>query len=323
VGPFGLLDRKVGQCQFWSRFPRAVGQKWSTSLCWYVVATDNHGASSTSSIWDFWTLGPQADFTAFPTFGEAPLSVQFTNQSTGSYSTCIWDFGDGNTSDSCADQLHVYSQSGIYTVTMTISWLGGSDFMTRADYISVTEKEDFYLYLPVILNAPTRSSGEPNDLCATAFSINTDATYQFLAEDRVDWYQFDLTADSHLTVQLTEFVPLAGQIALYRGDNCTSRVYLGNDGRIGTSKQIDAGIQPAGHYYIFVGNDGVLNTVDQYKLHVIGNDSSSYYFDDFNDPGSSWVIRRTNSTSSVVEYSTRYNQKLWIGEEKEVAYPRR
>ena len=38
-----------------------------------------------------------ADFSGTPTSGTAPLTVQFTDTSSGSWSTWTWDFGDGST----------------------------------------------------------------------------------------------------------------------------------------------------------------------------------------------------------------------------------
>src|SRR5262245_25548342 len=42
---------------------------------------------------------PVANFAANPTSGAAPLTVAFTNQSTGTINTFAWNFGDGGTSN--------------------------------------------------------------------------------------------------------------------------------------------------------------------------------------------------------------------------------
>ncbi|MDD1713608.1 MAG: PKD domain-containing protein, partial [Methanoregulaceae archaeon] len=88
----------------------------------------------------------QADFTGLPTSGLAPLEVTFTNQSTGDYATCAWAFGDGDSSADCTDPSYTYTSAGTYTVTLTVSMLGGSallpggtDTITRTRYITVTE----------------------------------------------------------------------------------------------------------------------------------------------------------------------------------------
>jgi PKD repeat protein len=81
----------------------------------------------------------QAAFSAAPTEGIAPLTVDFGNLSSGDYDTCRWQFGDGGESTDCAMPSHEYASSGTYTVTLTVSGLGGSDTVTRSDLITVYE----------------------------------------------------------------------------------------------------------------------------------------------------------------------------------------
>lgn len=78
----------------------------------------------------------QADFTAIPVDGLAPLEVVFTNASTGDISTYEWGFGDGTTS---AEQnpTHTYTTEGIYTVSLTVDGLGGSSTVTKTEYVTV------------------------------------------------------------------------------------------------------------------------------------------------------------------------------------------
>ena len=54
----------------------------------------------------------RADFSASPVTGTTPLTVAFTNRSTGAYDTCTWDFGDGNTSKECDDPIYAYQNGG-------------------------------------------------------------------------------------------------------------------------------------------------------------------------------------------------------------------
>ncbi|GMU24258.1 MAG: hypothetical protein AMXMBFR13_43330 [Phycisphaerae bacterium] len=84
-----------------------------------------------------YTMGtPAADFTAAHTVGMAPLTVQFTDESTGPGSSWSWNFGDGGTSK-MRHPVHAYTQPGTYSVTLTVTGLGRSDTMTRTDYITV------------------------------------------------------------------------------------------------------------------------------------------------------------------------------------------
>jgi PKD repeat protein len=79
---------------------------------------------------------PVAAFSAFPTSGNAPLNVTFTDSSTGSPTTWKWTFGDG-TSSTLKNPTHKYSKSGTYTVTFTVSNSAGSNTVTKAGYIKV------------------------------------------------------------------------------------------------------------------------------------------------------------------------------------------
>ncbi|WP_281085414.1 PKD domain-containing protein, partial [Methanosarcina acetivorans] len=82
---------------------------------------------------------PVAAFTASPTSGDAPLAVNFTDTSTGSPTSWFWDFGDGDdTNSTVQNPFHVYTSSGIYNVTLTVTNDEGSDTETKTGYITVT-----------------------------------------------------------------------------------------------------------------------------------------------------------------------------------------
>jgi PKD repeat protein len=77
-----------------------------------------------------------ANFVASPTIGVAPLTVAFTNTSTGIYATSLWTFGDDITS-TLEGPSHAYMAPGVYTVTLTVSGLNETDTLTRTNYITV------------------------------------------------------------------------------------------------------------------------------------------------------------------------------------------
>jgi PKD repeat protein len=79
---------------------------------------------------------PVAHFSASPTSGAAPLTVNFTDQSTGQITSWSWDFGDGSISTE-QNPSHTYTDDGSYTVSLTVTGPGGSDTETKADYIKV------------------------------------------------------------------------------------------------------------------------------------------------------------------------------------------
>jgi len=80
---------------------------------------------------------PIANFTADITSGEAPLTVNFTDQSTNNPTTWQWDFGDGGSS---AEQnpSHTYSTDGTYTVSLIVTNAYGSDNKTNIGFIYVS-----------------------------------------------------------------------------------------------------------------------------------------------------------------------------------------
>ena len=80
--------------------------------------------------------GPTASFSAAPTSGVAPLTVQFTDTSTGSPTAWAWDFGDGGNS-TAQNPSHAYTAAGTYTVQSTVTNSAGSDTLTRTGLISV------------------------------------------------------------------------------------------------------------------------------------------------------------------------------------------
>ncbi len=83
------------------------------------------------------TPAPVAAFTGSPTSGCAPLTVTFTDQSTGDITSWSWTFGDGGSSTS-QNPSHQYTSAGNYTVTLTVTGPGGSDGETKTNYITVS-----------------------------------------------------------------------------------------------------------------------------------------------------------------------------------------
>lgn len=93
--------------------------------------------------------GIQADFTASPRSGTAPLTVQFTDLSTGGPTLWYWDFGDGiipadvscSSETDChniANPIHTYRSDGTFTVTLTASnQFGASDTKVKSGFITV------------------------------------------------------------------------------------------------------------------------------------------------------------------------------------------
>jgi len=82
------------------------------------------------------TTAPVAQFKASTTSGNAPLTVFFTDQSTGNPTLHAWRFGDGTTS-SVQNPTHKYKTAGTYNVTEVVSNSAGRDTLVKTGYITV------------------------------------------------------------------------------------------------------------------------------------------------------------------------------------------
>ncbi|MBK8816451.1 MAG: PKD domain-containing protein [Methylococcaceae bacterium] len=80
---------------------------------------------------------PVANFSATPKTGNAPLSVGFSDTSTGTINTRLWNFGDGTTSAS-ANPNHIYNTAGLYNISLTVTGPNGTNTKTSAGFINVT-----------------------------------------------------------------------------------------------------------------------------------------------------------------------------------------
>jgi PKD repeat protein len=81
--------------------------------------------------------GVAANFSGTPTSGFVPLTVHFTNSSTGAITSQLWGFGDGSTS-TAVNPSHAFTNTGSFTVSLTVFAAAGSNTLTRAGYIAVT-----------------------------------------------------------------------------------------------------------------------------------------------------------------------------------------
>lgn len=94
-------------------------------------------------------IEPQAEFTSNVTSGTAPLTVLFTDTSTGGVPTSWhWDTGDGICSKHAMNATHTFTNPGVYDVTLTVANEAGNSTVTKPNYITVTPPEppvaDFY-----------------------------------------------------------------------------------------------------------------------------------------------------------------------------------
>ncbi len=110
-----------------------------------TVTNDVSSHSTLQTIKVILPLAPVANFTCDCTTGNVPLTVQFTDTSTGYPTAWDWNFGDigdGNTSKE-NNPKHTYSVAGNYTVTLKVSNENGMDSKTAVICVLQVPEADF------------------------------------------------------------------------------------------------------------------------------------------------------------------------------------
>jgi len=99
---------------------------------------------------------PAASFTGAPGSGLVPLTVTFTDTSTGTITNRVWTFGDGGTLTTNATIVaHLYSLAGTNTVSLTVSGPAGTSSQTNANYIVATNSPALLVVHPASTNFGT------------------------------------------------------------------------------------------------------------------------------------------------------------------------
>lgn len=108
--------------------------------------TGSHVLTHTNAI----TVTPPpltADFEAKPLLGAPPMTVTFTDSSSGPpIDSWTWSFGDGVTS-TLQHPSHIYTQTGSYSVSLQITAAEEEDVLTLPGYIRVVDRL-WLVYLP-------------------------------------------------------------------------------------------------------------------------------------------------------------------------------
>jgi YVTN family beta-propeller protein len=97
---------------------------------------------------------PNAEFSADVIFGPPPLTVKFTDESTGNPTEWKWNFGDGGTSTDQSPE-YTYKRAGVYKVTETAINSAGRNKETKINYyVSTKDKKTEVDYINVTTDDP-------------------------------------------------------------------------------------------------------------------------------------------------------------------------
>ncbi len=116
---------------------------------------------------------PVAQFTGTPTNGTRPLAVTFTDNSTGSITNLLWNFGDSQTTNTIGGAVvsHSYTNAGSYTVSLVASGSAGSSTNTKTSYITVN--------VPASPNIGSISVSGNTNVVLTGTGGPTNGTYYY------------------------------------------------------------------------------------------------------------------------------------------------
>jgi PKD repeat protein len=145
---------------------------------------------------------PTADFKLSPISGIRPLTVTFTDTSSSLVDTRFWRFGDGVTSID-ASPIHIYPDTGTYTVTLKVDGPAGTDVLTRTHAVTVTLPPlvpDFSAHPllgtpPLTVTFTDRSTGPVIDRCHWSFGdgVTTTRRHPIHVYTRTGTYTVTLT----------------------------------------------------------------------------------------------------------------------------------
>jgi len=143
---------------------------------------------------------PVANFSGSPTTGPAPLTVQFTDLSTGQITSRAWNFGNGATSTT-ANPSTTYSQSGTYTVTLTVTGPGGSHTKRLAGYVTVAPGQVSHNLTLIpgwnLVSLPISPTNPAIDVLLAPIAGKYTLAYAYNGCDTADpWKKFDPAAPS-------------------------------------------------------------------------------------------------------------------------------
>jgi PKD repeat protein len=144
----------------------------------------------------------EADFHASNTTVCANVTIDFFDDSTGTYDSWYWEFGDGSNSTE-SNPSHNYTSVGNYTVSLTISNGCGSDTETKIDYIEVLPLSEANT-----VTVEAEADGSPLVVpidWSWDLNSSTDTT-SFAVEDIPDGTELSLTAPATHTQNYTFYV---------------------------------------------------------------------------------------------------------------------
>jgi PKD repeat protein len=192
-----FTDKSTGQITRWtwdfgdgkgSNEQNPVHTYWTAGVYNVILTTSNdYGSSDTTKAAYITVQGDLVSkFIMNPSSGKAPLTVAFTDRSTGSPTAWLWEFNDGSTSNE-QNPAHAFATGGSYDVKLTITrgTETASSFQTlnvggvpNTDFVAdptQTNTNEFVRFTDKSSNSPTEWSWDFGDTGTTNVQNPTHA----------------------------------------------------------------------------------------------------------------------------------------------------
>lgn len=158
------------------------------------------------------------------------LEVNFNNQSMGSYSEVIWNFGDGTKANSL-DATHKYATAGEYNFSVTVKTVEGCSSTYESKVYVFDNSSESKAIQSSIAVASVKSYPEP-------FSGSTNIEFSMEKDSKVDIGVYDL--NNKLVKTIANGNKTAGKHLLpFNAENIPAGVYIVRmeaDGQLVTHK---------------------------------------------------------------------------------------
>jgi PKD repeat protein len=228
-------------------------------------------------------VAPVAGFTANKRSGTPPLTVRFTDLSSGTGPlTYAWDVdNDGSTDSTDQSPLHIYTANGTYTVKLTVMNDIGSNSITKTHFITVSDEQPGQSHAGVAITFDDNSVGDwyairsilKNNSANATFFVSNYATLEnsdvsMLRTLQADGNEIGYHGYSHLDA------------STYL-ENHTISEYMSNEIINGISLMQAGGFDPVdfalpnGHGS---DNSNLTNALQQYFIHIRGTSGDSIYY---------------------------------------------
>lgn len=227
----------------------------------------------------------QANFSADTTTGCGSISnVQFTDLSSGNPTSWLWNFGNGNSS-TLQNPTASYSSPGVYTVSLQVSNSGGTNQISKSNFIRVFRKPT------ASMTVGTTSGCPPLPVQFTSTSTPGDAAINTYLWDFGDGSQPATIANPNHTYQTGGNYPVSLQVTDL--NNCSGNTLFNS-----------INVSPAPVASFSTSNPRTSCTVP-YTVNFVNNSSGSNlsFFWDFGDGTTSTQAAPSHTYQNLGNYT--------------------